>query len=85
MVCGCIFSKGVGTIKILDEIMTKEAYPDILKNELIVNIKKFGFIDQVNPNKFYYKYYPDNDRKYKYYLCKSWLLYNCTKVIDTPA
>ena len=27
----------------------------------------------------------DNDPKHKSYLCKSWLLYNCTKVIDTPA
>ena len=22
--------------------------------------------------------------KHKSYLCKAWLLYNCTKVIDTP-
>ena len=26
----------------------------------------------------------DNDPKHKIYLCKSWLLYDCTKVIDTP-
>ena len=29
---GCISSKGVGVIRILDEIMTKEVYVDILKN-----------------------------------------------------
>ena len=73
--------------------MTKKVYLNILKNELIASINKFGFIDPVNPNKFYYKYYQDNDRKHKSqdqdndpkhksYLCKSWLLYNCTKVID---
>ena len=50
---GCISSKGVGQIRILDEIMAKEVYLDILKNELIPSIKKFGFIDPVNKNKFY--------------------------------
>lgn len=85
MVWGCISSKGVGVIRILDEIMTKEVYLDILKNELTASIKKFGFIDPVNPNKFNYKYYQDNDSKHKSYLCKSRLLYNCSKVIDTPA
>ena len=44
MVWGCIFSKGVVEIKILDEIMTKEVYLGIFKNELIASIKKFGFI-----------------------------------------
>ena len=78
-------SKGVGVIRILAEIMTKEVYLDILKNELIANIKKFDFIDMVNPNKFYFKCYQDNDPKHSFYSCKYWLLYNCTKVIDTPA
>ena len=32
MAWGCISSKGVGVIRILDEIMTKEVYLDILKN-----------------------------------------------------
>ena len=44
--------------------MTKEVYLDVLKNELIANIKKFNFIEPINPNKFYYKYYQDNDPKY---------------------
>ena len=63
--------------------MAKVVYLDILKDEPIDSIKKCGFIDPVNLNKFYYKYYQDSDPKYKPYLCKSWLLYNCTKVIDT--
>ena len=45
--------------------MTKEVYFDILKNELSASIKKFDFIDPVNLNKFYYKYYQDNDPKHK--------------------
>ena len=56
--------------------MTKEVYLRYFKKRLIANIKKFGFIDSINPNKFYYKYYQGNDLKYKYYLCKPWLLYN---------
>ena len=70
MIWGCISSKGVGVIRILNEIMTKEVYLDILKNELIAKIKKFGFIDPVNSNKFYYKYYQDNDPKHKSCLCR---------------
>ena len=36
MVWGCISSKGVGAIWILNEIIAKEEYFDILKNEQIV-------------------------------------------------
>ena len=72
MLWGCISSKGVGVIKILDEIMTKEVCLDILKNELIASIKKFSSIDPVNPNKLYHKHYQDNVPKHKSYLCKSW-------------
>ena len=53
MIRGSISDKGVGIIRTLDEIMIKEVYLDILKNELIAIIKKFGFIDPVNRNKFY--------------------------------
>ena len=31
------------------------------------------------------KWTENNDLKHKSYLCMSWLLYNCTKVIITPA
>ena len=37
MVCGCISSKGFNVIWILDEIMTKEVYRDMLINELIAS------------------------------------------------
>ena len=42
MVWDCISSKGVVVISIFDEIMTKGVYLDILKNELMSSIKKFG-------------------------------------------
>ena len=68
---GCISSKECGVIRIWNKIMTKEVY---VENELIASIKKFAFIDPVNPNISYYKHYQDNDPKHKSYLCKSWLL-----------
>ena len=78
MVWGCIPNKAVGVIRILDEIITKAVYFDILK-------VKFGFIELVNPNKFITNTPKTMIPKHKSYLYKSWLLYNCTKAIDTPA
>ena len=43
VVWGCIFSKGFGAIRILDEIITKEVYLDILKYELIVALRNLFF------------------------------------------
>ena len=54
MIWGRMSSKGVGVIRILDEVITKEVFLDILKNELIASIKKFGFIDPDNQIKFSY-------------------------------
>nr|AAA88882.1 Tc1-like transposase [Drosophila virilis]CAA89219.1 Tc1-like transposase [Drosophila virilis] len=85
MVWGCISSKGVGELRIFNDVMTKEFYLDILKNELSRSAIKFGFVDPQNPSKQRYKLYQDNDPKHKSFLCRTWLLYNCSKVIDTPA
>lgn len=85
MVWGCISSKGVGRLRIFNDVMTKEYYLDILKNELATSAKEFGFVEPQIPNKLRYKLYQDNDPKHKSLLCRTWLLYNCTKVIDTPA
>lgn len=84
-VWGCISSKGVGILRFIDETMDKEYYLDILKTELVQSATKFGFIDPSNRNKLNFKLYQDNDPKHKSYLCRSWALYNCAKVIDTPA
>lgn len=84
MVWGCISCRGVGEIKIIPEIMTKEVYLDILKNQLKTSVHKFGFVDPENPQKLKYKLYQDNDPKHKSYLCRTWLLYNCSKAIDAP-
>jgi len=83
MVWGCISSKGVGELRIFNDIMTKEFYLDILKKELTKSVVDFGFINPQNPNKLQYKLY--QDPKHKSWICRNWLLYNCSKVIDTPA
>jgi len=51
MVWGCISSKGVGELRIFNDIMTKEFYLDILKKELTKSVVDFGFINPQNPNK----------------------------------
>lgn len=85
MVWGCISSKGVGELRIFSEIMNKEFYLDILKKELTRSAHNFGFVCPENTRKLKYKLYQDNDPKHKSLLCRTWLLYNCSKVIDTPA
>ena len=50
---GYISSKGVDVIRILYEIVTKKVYLDFYKMNLSPALGKFGFIDPVNPNKFY--------------------------------
>lgn len=85
MVWGCICSKGVGEIRIIEDNMTKETYLDILRSNLKRSVQKFGLVDPNNPNKLNYKLYQDNDPKHKSYICRTWLLYNCSKVLDTPA
>lgn len=64
-VWGCISSKGVGEIRILEDIMTKEVYLDILGNELSASARKFGFIDPENSEKLKFKFYQDNDQSIK--------------------
>ena len=52
-------------------------------NKLIPSINKFDFIARLI--RMNCKYYQDNDLKHKSYLCNSWVLYNYTEVIGTPA
>lgn len=78
MVWGCISSKGVGNLVFIDGKMDKNQYLDILKNNLESSAIKFGIKDK-------YQFYQDNDPKHKLYLVRNWLLYNCPKVLETPA
>lgn len=77
MVWGCFSANGVGSLVFIDEIMNAKLYIDILKKNLRQNAAKLGIINS-------FKFYQDNDPKHTAYNSKSWLLYNCPKVLDTP-
>lgn len=82
MVWGCISSKGVGDLAFIENTMDAEQYLNILKCHLINSANKFGFNGDNKPR---FKFYQDNDPKHKAHMVRMWLLFNCTKVLDTPA
>lgn len=77
MVWGCISASGVGNLVFIDEKMNKWGYLNILKNNVKQSAEKMGILNT-------FKFYADNDPKHTSYVAKSWLLYNCPKVIQTP-
>lgn len=82
MIWGCISSKGVGDLALIETTMDAQQYLNILKTHLVNSARKFGFIRDNKPK---YKFYQDNDPKHKEHNVRMWLLFNCGKVIDTPA
>lgn len=82
MIWGCISSRGVGDLAFIEDTMDSTQYLQILKRHLVSSATKFGFVTN---NKPYFKFYQDNDPKHKEHRVRMWLLYNCGKVMDTPA
>lgn len=78
MVWGCMAASGVGNLHFIDGIMNKHVYLAILKKNLKESVQKLGIEDN-------FKFYQDNDPKHSAHDVRSWLLYNCPKVIKTPA
>lgn len=78
MVWGCMAASGVGNLHFIDGIMNKHVYLNILKTNLKESVKKLGI--ECN-----FQFYQDNDPKHSALDVKTWLLYNCPKVIKTPA
>ena len=77
MVWGCISTKGVGNLVFINGNMNQDYYLKILKENLKQSAEKFGISDT-------FKLYQDNDPKHKAHKVRSWLLYNCPKVLETP-
>lgn len=77
MVWGAMSYNGVGNLAFIEGNMNKETYLDILKTNLKSSARKLGI-----ENSFHF--YQDNDPKHKAWVVRSWLLYNCPKVIETP-
>lgn len=78
LVWGCMSAHGTGNLQVIEGIMDKRAYLDILKKNLKASAEKMGLLDR-------FKFYQDNDPKHKSYLVQEWLLDNCPKVLQTPA
>lgn len=72
--CGFTSAKGTGNLHIINEIMDKLVYLNILKNHLTVGAKKFGILENFNV-------YQDNDPKHKSHLVQQWLIFNISRII----
>lgn len=78
MVWGCMAASGVGNLHFIDGVMNKHVYLTILRQNLKDSVRKLG----IESN---FQFYQDNDPKHSAHDVKNWLLYNCPKVIKTPA
>lgn len=81
MIWGCISSRGVGNLAFIESTIDAQQYLQILKSNLRPSAEKFGLIVDNMPK---FQFYQDNDPKHKEHNVRTWLLYNCGKVIDTP-
>lgn len=77
MVWGCMASAGVGNLVIIDEIMNKEVYLNILKANLKPSAEKLGI-----SSTFYFQ--QDNDPKHTALDVKMWIAYNTPHMLVTP-
>lgn len=68
---------GVGNLVFIDKLMDKWIYLNVLKNNIKQNAKNMGILNN-------FKFYADNGPKHNSYVVRSWLLYNCPKVLETP-
>lgn len=77
MVWGSFSAAGPGSLHFIEGIMDQKAYLEILKANLPISKEKLGLSNS-------YYFYQDNDPKHKAYSVRSWLLYNCPHVMETP-
>lgn len=78
MVWGCFSAAGVGNLHFIEGKMDKMVYISLLKQNLPESTARLGIKDS-------FVFYQDNDPKHKAYDTRQWLLYNCPRVIETPA
>jgi hypothetical protein len=78
MVWGCFSSLGVGNLHLIDGIMEKNQYKNILENQMLPSARRlFGDSD--------WKFQEDNDPKHTSKLCKQFHVDHKTNRIDWPA
>lgn len=78
MVWGCFAANGIGSLVFIDTTMNAEMYTNILKDHLRQSAEKLNILNT-------FTFYQDNDPKHKAYKTRSWLLYNCPHVLETPS
>lgn len=78
MVWGCVSAVEIGSLEFIEGNMDKWSYLNILKTHLKNSAQKLGLLDS-------FVFYGDDDPKYASRIAREWLLYNCPKVIHTPA
>ena len=78
MVWGCMVAKRTGKLVFISGIMNKESYLNIFRQNLKESANELGVLDS-------FKFYQDNDPKHKSRLNQEWLIYNCPKVLHSPA
>jgi len=69
--------RGVGNLVFIDGIMSQDQNLKILKENFKQSVAQMGIGNT-------FKLYQDNDLKPKAHDVRSWLLYNCPKVLKTP-
>lgn len=78
MVWGCMAAAGVGKIELIKQTMDHMHYINILKRNLRASAENLGIGAT-------FQFYQDNDPKHSAANTRLWLLYNCPRVIKTPA
>lgn len=77
MVWGCMSSRGVGKLVIIEGIMDKYLYLNILKENLKESANLLGI-----GNGFYFQ--QDNDPKHTAYVVRQWIAFNTPHILPTP-
>lgn len=77
MVWGCMAASGVGNLVLIEGIMDKYKYLNILKENLESSAEKLGLLGR-------YNFQHDNDPKHTSYVVREWLLYNTPHRLQTP-
>ncbi|GFV71106.1 transposable element Tcb1 transposase [Trichonephila clavipes] len=77
MVWGSFSAAGPGTLHLIEGKMDQNVCIDILKTNLSLCVQKLSLGNN-------WRFYQDNDSKAKAYRVRSWLLYNCPHVMETP-
>lgn len=78
MVWGCMSSAGVGNLVFIEETMDITVYLNLLKDNLLQSADKLGIREG-------FRFYQDNDPKHKSQVVQTWLIWNCTHLVQTSA